>query len=603
MTARLGERIRSLGQIANVINAGGKLTEVLDLLVMAVCQRSAWSSSGVMVADEAIGQSILVARYDPLFVAAPGSVDRWPLATSPIPAVLRDGRPIVIKDAQADKAFPGYRREALERDYHVVVVLPFTAKDEFGRGLVLSVHSHEPRDVTEDDIAFLETVALLGSLAVERARRVRQDEAQLTHLREALEMSQVAMEQVLSSEDLDPFMALAARHLDRPFMVLDLTSNRLALGRSAALPEHIETREAIRALTRRLGGAKSGDFGLAEPLCWDEVRPDSRQTMITEPCMAGDVLLGGLAVLVDAPLQAAHALTVQQLRAALTVLLLRRHIRLEAQAETHGAYFARLFSADWRNSEAMLARAHYLGLPLDKPARLAAFRLPPIRSVDRQTASIRLEYAVAREIKRHLPAGATFRDGDTIVVFLPEGRGGRARARKILMSLVQDVEWLGPTPPVVGLSQTCQHLADYPKARHELEALLDLAKKSERSGIVESDDFGPLARLIAHTGPESLRDFVEMTIGRIVRHDREHSAELLTTLEHFLAHRSRLAETAEALGIHVSTLRYRLQRLADLFGIELADPETRVGLELALKIYRQLDPPQPAAPKGLQRDR
>jgi signal transduction protein with GAF and PtsI domain len=177
MAARLGERIRSLGQIANVISAGGELTEVLELLVMAVCQRSAWSSSSVMVADQALGHSILLARYDPLFRDVPAAVDRWSLTTSPVSTVLRDGRPIVIKDAQADQAFPGYRREAVERNYHVVVVLPFTAKDERGRGLALSVHSHEPRAVTEDDIAFLETVALLGSLAVERTRRIRQDEA------------------------------------------------------------------------------------------------------------------------------------------------------------------------------------------------------------------------------------------------------------------------------------------------------------------------------------------------------------------------------------------------------------------------------------------
>jgi len=592
MAERLGERIRSLGQIANVISAGGKLREVLDLLVMAVCQRSGWSSAGVMVVDEAQGHSVLLARYDPLFAGAPGTVNRWPLATSPIPTVLRDGRPIVIKDAQADRAFPGYRREARERDYHVVVVLPFTAKDEMGRGLVLSVHSHEPRNVGADEIAFLETVALLGSLAVERTRRVRQSETQLAQLHAALEISRLAMEQVLSSDELEPFMALAAEHLGRPFLVLDLAGNRLALGGGMALPSGIEASSALRTLARRLGAVKSGDFGQAESLSWDETRPQARQTLIAEPCVAGEVLLGGIAVLANAPLEAADALTAQQLRAALTVLLLRRHIRQEAQAETHGAYFARLFSADWRDTEAMLARAHHLGLPLDKPARLAALRLPRERSAERRAASARIEHAVAREIKRLLPTGATFRDGDTIVLFLPETRGGRARARKMLESLGRDIEW--PRPPVFGLSQPCERLADYLKARRELETLIDLAEKAARTGIVESDDFGPLARLIAHTGPDSLRDFVETTIGGILRHDQTHGAELLVTLESFLAHRSRLAETAEALGIHVSTLRYRLQRLVDLFGIAFDDPETRVGLELALRVHRQLDPPAAA---------
>ncbi|MBM3599132.1 MAG: PucR family transcriptional regulator, partial [Alphaproteobacteria bacterium] len=41
---------------------------------------------------------------------------------------------------------------------------------------------------------------------------------------------------------------------------------------------------------------------------------------------------------------------------------------------------------------------------------------------------------------------------------------------------------------------------------------------------------------------------------------------------------------ADELQIHVSTLRYRLDRLKELFQIDWEEPEARFGLELALRL-------------------
>jgi DNA-binding PucR family transcriptional regulator len=40
---------------------------------------------------------------------------------------------------------------------------------------------------------------------------------------------------------------------------------------------------------------------------------------------------------------------------------------------------------------------------------------------------------------------------------------------------------------------------------------------------------------------------------------------------------------AERLGVHPQTARYRLGRLRELFGDDLADPDRRFWLELALR--------------------
>jgi len=46
----------------------------------------------------------------------------------------------------------------------------------------------------------------------------------------------------------------------------------------------------------------------------------------------------------------------------------------------------------------------------------------------------------------------------------------------------------------------------------------------------------------------------------------------------------RYQNCADELQIHVSTLRYRLDRLKELFQIDWEEPEARFGLELALRL-------------------
>jgi DNA-binding PucR family transcriptional regulator len=43
--------------------------------------------------------------------------------------------------------------------------------------------------------------------------------------------------------------------------------------------------------------------------------------------------------------------------------------------------------------------------------------------------------------------------------------------------------------------------------------------------------------------------------------------------------------TAKALSLHRSTLRYRLQRIRDLSGHDLNDPDTRCNLQLATRAW------------------
>ncbi|RDG31720.1 PucR family transcriptional regulator, partial [Streptomyces corynorhini] len=83
-----------------------------------------------------------------------------------------------------------------------------------------------------------------------------------------------------------------------------------------------------------------------------------------------------------------------------------------------------------------------------------------------------------------------------------------------------------------------------------------------------------------------LAAFVERAIGPLRAHDRVSRPALLPTLETFLAHAGRKAETARALHLNRQTLYNRLARISELLGTDLDDPQTVLALGLALRARR-----------------
>ncbi|KUO11172.1 PucR family transcriptional regulator [Streptomyces sp. DSM 15324] len=85
-----------------------------------------------------------------------------------------------------------------------------------------------------------------------------------------------------------------------------------------------------------------------------------------------------------------------------------------------------------------------------------------------------------------------------------------------------------------------------------------------------------------------LAAFVDRAIGPVREHDERAKPPLLPTLETYLAHAGRKAETARELHLNRQTLYNRLARIGELLGTDLDDPQTVLALSLALRARRHL---------------
>ncbi|QIB46620.1 PucR family transcriptional regulator [Streptomyces aureoverticillatus] len=86
----------------------------------------------------------------------------------------------------------------------------------------------------------------------------------------------------------------------------------------------------------------------------------------------------------------------------------------------------------------------------------------------------------------------------------------------------------------------------------------------------------------------ALAAFVDRAIGPLRDHDQRSKPPLLPTLQTYLAHAGRKAETARELHLNRQTLYNRLARIGELLGTDLDDPQTVLALSLALRARRHV---------------
>ena len=126
--------------------------------------------------------------------------------------------------------------------------------------------------------------------------------------------------------------------------------------------------------------------------------------------------------------------------------------------------------------------------------------------------------------------------------------------------------------------------------RETEQAALRIATDGRRNAalVEQQQPVGVQRLLIALEGHPELNAFYEETLGAIDRYDRANRSELLPTLEAFFRADNSVAEAAARLRLHRNTVAYRLRRIEQISGHNLADPETRLALQLGLRVGQEL---------------
>ncbi len=121
----------------------------------------------------------------------------------------------------------------------------------------------------------------------------------------------------------------------------------------------------------------------------------------------------------------------------------------------------------------------------------------------------------------------------------------------------------------------------------EARRAADFAERLGRP-VLRHEELGLFSLLADGGDAAAMADFVDEWLGPLLDHDERRSQKLLPTLAAYLDAGAAQQATADTLGIHVSTLKYRLGRIEAVTGRTLSEPDVRFQLQVALAAQRTL---------------
>ena len=156
------------------------------------------------------------------------------------------------------------------------------------------------------------------------------------------------------------------------------------------------------------------------------------------------------------------------------------------------------------------------------------------------------------------------------------------RAEADVLSFFRGRRWLGTL--AVGLSMPIHHFSELAIA---YEQALFAVNVDGSGGIRRAEDHA-MAFLLRLLSENRMSAFLRHPVIALLKnYDEKNHTDLLLTLETYLNHNCSQNRTAEALHVHLNSLKYRLRRIVDLTGLDLHDSEELLYLQVSFRIGRQ----------------
>lgn len=204
----------------------------------------------------------------------------------------------------------------------------------------------------------------------------------------------------------------------------------------------------------------------------------------------------------------------------------------------------------------------------------------------------RLETIINGELGMGRVAALTRVSENEVSVFVALGSDGALKPARALAQTVceQAAKEFPKVKLFAGLGRPASTIADWRTSYREAGQAGASARRVGESGPLYFGDLSVHRLLFQLEGHPELAAFCKETLGALIDYDQAHNSSLIQTLAAYFAHHGNLSQTAEALYIHRNTLQYRMERIAEISGFDLDNPETRLAVQLALKAYRLLYP-------------
>lgn len=487
-----------------------------------------------------------------------------------------------VEDRTISRDFVGLaEREQTESALAVPLALP-------GEFLgVLEVWRRRPSVFTEQDVRRMVTLANFATIALRSAREHdEQDRAngkladahtalkhQVGVLGRTAELQQELLTTVLEGGGLPAVARRVANRIGCQIGIYDATGARVAAHGGDGLPV------AMPPLTR--SGRPARRSGL--------VPPAAR----LQPVHSDGDEVGWVCLLPNGDEEEMLDAVAGQVAMACSLTLLREQAASRARREALHEVLWDLVEGPTEHRVAARARAQQMGVLLGSRLRVLHGHLENVDEIARErgwdtSRSDRLRRDVVRALRDREdgPRLALVGLRGDLVVSVAEGLDVPA-ARRLVHDIVTSIHAEDPgIRSSWGISRPHGDAEALPAAFNEARTALSASHRLGGNQVSLYEELGVVRLLLGSGSDPDLQTFVDDVTGPLVTYDRDNDGSLVRTLRAFFDADCSQRVAAEKLFVHHKTLRYRLERIKALTGLDLARHDDRMRADVALRLLQ-----------------
>jgi PucR family transcriptional regulator, purine catabolism regulatory protein len=381
-----------------------------------------------------------------------------------------------------------------------------------------------------------------------------------------------------------------ARLLEEPMVLLDNSLEVLAT--SSGFPvsaAYLDARLSLPEARERFAGLTG-----PTPL---RVEQEGLPALFALPIVSSHRVLGYVCTLTDAKVLAAmQILTLEHAATIAALEMAHDRVRFETEVRLKGDFVDDVISGNEQAVDSLLRRGVFLGCDLRYGATVVLLGIDEYdglvvrKGLDQEELDHRLELfftQCTRFITSTEPSSLVSLKSGRVVVFVC---GKSAQDPVALKRLATSLQALGETAGglsvSVGIGAFTREATELDRGYKQALVALKVGRKLAGAGSQLSFENVGTYRILLDTferDPDEIRALYEETIGRVDHYDAANGTQLAQTLAVYFRNNENLTQTATDLHAHRHTIRYRLEKIAEINGLNVFETEHKERLGLGLK--------------------
>lgn len=416
----------------------------------------------------------------------------------------------------------------------------------------------------DSDVKFREVLSESLALISDRQRQIIDQINLLNH---------ELFDAILHNRSMKDLIGLMCQKIECYGCCLDMEGNRMAEANSLRSTLDVD---AVQSAIRYF---------------YDNWLPESGKSylqlgnILVFPCQAQQGTLGLLCIVLASNRMELALPLAEVIVNALSVKFLEHDLKMQAKRELTTSVLDELLFTSYKEESSILERLAVLKFKVQKHYILAGIKLQ-----GPEAASRSISYTVGvlqRVFDQRFDSAIVFTHGDRYVALLGyKTPRDTASFRKIMNYCVDIISNNLRIPVSLGCSLPFSDLRQLPESYVQVKNAVQYGKAlNPGENVYLYEDCFEVGLLSQSVNTPAGEIFFRRIIDPIAEYDRRYKSELWTTLECCFTHGT-LEKVSAELYIHISTLRYRLQKIQSLTDCNYFDIKGRMLLYLAYLLYK-----------------